>query len=305
MVLAITSAFVVLELGGAVLARSQVLLADGLHLLLDVFALGLSIAAMRLAVRPPTDRFTFGLRRVEPLAAVFNGFLVLAVAAAIVREAVGGLAEPGSPLPSIMLIVASAALGVHGVSAWLIHDALHAKLPGSHAHEHEHEHAHAHAHGHGRGHALNLRGVWLHLIGDMLGAVTALVAALTIRLGGPTLVDPLGSLVVALILFVGAIRLLRDAALVLLDATPAHLPIRAVRELIAAEPGVVAVADLRLWTVGAGHDAAAVRVQVAAPDEKLARRIRDRLHGQLGIELVTVEVSSLDGAARAAPPRAE
>jgi cation diffusion facilitator family transporter len=304
MVLVLTAAFVSLELTGAVLARSQVLLADGLHLLLDVFALGLSITAMRLAIRPPSDRFTFGLRRIEPLAAVGNGALVLLVACAIVRESLVDLAEPSSPRPTIMLIVATAALVVHGVSAWMIHDAMHAVGPALAAHDHAddhspddahdtgHDHEHGHAHPRGRGHALNLRGVWLHLVGDMLGALTALIAAVVIRAGGSARVDAVGSLLVALILFVGAVRLLRDAGLVLLDAAPSHLPTRAVRDLVLSERGVTEVEELRVWSVGAGHDAATVRVKVGRDAEpEVARRIRGRLRDQLGIELVTVEVT--------------
>jgi len=281
-VLGLTAAFVSLELGGAVFARSEVLLADGIHLLLDVCALALSIGAMRLAVRPPSDRFPFGLRRVEPLAAVFNGFLVVVVACAIVRESLLDLTQPSAPRPTVMLVVASIALGVHGLSAWLIHDAMHA---GGDDHAHGHEHGHEHAHGH----ALNLRGVWLHLVGDMLGAVTALVAALAIRFGGPASVDAAGSLVVAVILFAGAGKLLRDAVLVLLDAAPRHLPTRVVRDAVTSEPGVAEVLELRVWTVGAGHDAAAVRLRAA--DDGVAGRVRARLHA-LGVELITVEVTT-------------
>ncbi len=297
-VLGLTAAFVSFELAGAVFARSQVLLADGLHLLLDVFALALSMGAMRLAVRAPSERFPFGLRRVEPLAAVFNGGLVVAVACGIVAESVADLREPGEPRPTVMLVVAAAALVVHGISAWLIHDAMHGVAPGLHDHEpHDHdehgEQPHApHTHAHGHGHALNLRGVWLHLVGDLLGSVTALVAATVIGLGGPARVDAIGSLVVAVILFGAAAKLLRDAVLVLLDAAPAHLPIQAVREAVLAEPGVVAVVELRVWTVGAGHDAATVTVRSDGTDAGLAGRVRSRLHDQLGVELVTVEVTT-------------
>jgi len=302
-VLAITAAFVTLELSGAVLARSDVLLADGAHLLLDVLALALSIAAMRLAVRAPSERFTFGLRRVEPMAALFNGFLVVVVACAIIAEAVDDFHSTSSPRPTIMLIVAAAAVVVHGISAWLIHDAIgHVGQPhghehgGAHVHEHEHEHGDAHEHGkerpHAHGHTLNLRAVWLHLMGDMLGAITALIAAIVIRFGGSPRVDAAGSVVVALILLAGAIRLVRDATLVLLDAAPIHLPAQAVQKVVLAEPGVVGVSQLRVWSLGAGHDAVMLRVRVgdAAGNVGLASRLRERLHHDLGVELCTVEV---------------
>lgn len=283
-VLGLTVVFVALELTGAIAARSQALLADAIHLLLDVFALALSIVAMRLAIRPPSERFTFGLRRVEPLAAVLNGVLVAAASCAITAEAVSSFASPTSPRPTLMLVVAAAALVVHGVSAWLIHDAIeHRPHPGGHDHDAAGHHAH--------GHTLNLRGVWLHLVGDVLGAVAALVAAIIIRLGGPRVADPVGSLLVAAMLMAGALKLLRDATLVLLDAAPSHLPTRAVRDAVRAEPGVLDIAHLRVWTLGAGHDAVALKVRAASADGGLAGRIRRRLHDDLGVEFVTVEVA--------------
>ena len=284
--LCITVVFASLELTGAVLAKSDVLIADGAHLLLDVVALALSLAAMRLAIRPPSDRFTFGLRRVEPMAALLNGVLVVIVAALILREAVVDLEGTSAPRPTIMLIVAGTALVVHGISAWLIHDAI------GHGHTAHDEHAgHAHGHeGHAHGHALNLRSVWLHLMGDLLGALTALVAALVIRYGGSPHFDAGGSIVVALLLLAGAGKLLKDATFVLLDAAPAHLPTQAVKDLLLTSPGVLEVRQLRVWSLGAGHDAvlAVVRADPAAP--ALAAAVRERLHHELGVELSVVEV---------------
>ena len=263
LVIAIVVVFFVLELAGALLAESVVLQADALHLLMDILALGVSLFAMRLAVRRPTPRFTFGLRRAEPVAAIFSATLVLATTVFIVIEAIDALHGRSAPRPGIMLAVATMALLVNGLSAWLLHDVIgqphaHAHDPDNpedaaapahehphehehehepeHEHEHEHEHPHAHEHDHahpgghghahsgGHGHALNLRGAWLHLLGDALGAVAALVAALVIRFGGAPAADPIASFVVAAILIVGAVKLLRDAGLVLLEAAPLTFP---------------------------------------------------------------------------------
>src|SRR5207244_1737377 len=115
------------------------------------------------------------------------------------------------------------------------------------------------------GHALNLRGAWLHLLGDVLGSVAALVAAIIIRFGGPASVDPIASFLVAAILVAGAYRLIRDASIVLLEAAPVHLPVGAVREVILAFPGVQDVHDLHVWTLGAGHDAITAHVHAKDP----------------------------------------
>jgi Co/Zn/Cd efflux system component len=96
--------------------------------------------------------------------------------------------------------------------------------------------------------------------------------------------------VVALLLLAGAAKLLRDATYVLLDATPAHLPADAVRNVVLAEPGVADVSQLRVWSLGAGHDAVLVRVRATGEARGLGARVRERIQHQLGVELCTVEV---------------
>ena len=139
-VLVIVGVFFVFELAGAIAARSVVLQADALHLFMDELALGMSLVAMRLAVRKPTQRFTFGLRRAEPVAALMNAGLVLVATAEIVNEGIAELRGHGEPRPLVMLVVAAGALVVNGISAWLLHGAIH-----DHGHDHAHGHAHDHA----------------------------------------------------------------------------------------------------------------------------------------------------------------
>jgi len=291
-VLGLIASFFVIELSGALVARSVVLQADAVHLLMDVLALAMSVLAMRLAVRRPTPRFTFGMRRAEPVAAIFNAVLVLAATAQIVHEAVVELESVAAPRVNIMVLVASGALIVNGLSAWLLHDALqHDHAHNVHEHGHTHEKKHRRKHG---GHALNLRAVWLHLLGDILGSLAALVAALVIRLGGPTSIDPLASFLVAVILVLGALRLLRDAILVLLEAAPRHVPVDAVREVIMAFPGVLEVHDMHVWTLGAGHDAITVHVRSRAADPSLAGKLSSKLRDAFAVEYVTVQVEVSD-----------
>jgi cation diffusion facilitator family transporter len=297
LVLALVGGFFVLELAGAVVAESVVLQADALHLLMDVFALGVSLLAMRLAVRRPTPRFTYGLRRAEPVAAIFSAVLVLATTVGIVVEAIGALHERIPPKAGVMLVVALAALVVNGLSAWLLHDV----LGHSHGHAADPDNPDDDPHdAHGEqpgGHALNLRGAWLHLLGDTLGALAALAAALVIRIGGGKLAwaDPIASFVVAAILLVGSLRLLRDATLVLLEAAPPHLSVAAIREVILAFPGVEAIHDLHVWTLGAGHDAVTAHVVTRSSDAALARRLSARIRAVLGVEYVTVQTEPAGG----------
>ncbi len=304
-VFVLIAVFFVVELVAAKIARSDVLEADAYHLLMDVLALAISLGALRLAIRRPSARFTFGLRRAEPMAAIANGALVLGVAVELVRDAIGHLEHPATPRSEVMLVVASAALMVNGFNAWLLHGVLgrHGHHHHHHGHAHHDDHEHAHdsdgAHGHdgegggGDGRpvgALNIRGAWLHLLGDALGSLAAFIAGLAIRLGAPSIVDPIASFVVVAILVVGALRLLRDAGLVLLEAAPVHLPVAKVEKVLLAVPGVSRVSAVHVWSLGTGHDAVTAHVRASTNDPTLAKRASEAVRDELNVEYVTIQV---------------
>lgn len=304
-VLVMIGLFFFVELIGARIARSDVLQADAFHLLMDVFALAISLAAMRVASRKPNARFTYGLRRAEPLAALTNGVLVLGVVVELTRDGIEHLRgnSEGLPETTLMLGLAIAALIVNGINAWLLHGAM---GHGHHGHGHGHGHHHGHSHGH-HGHAehdhdhdahgavthgntLNLRGAWLHLLGDALGSAAAFVAGLAIKLGAPPIVDPLASFVVVAILFVGAVRLLRDAGLVLLEASPAHLSVAKVEKALLGMDGVSKVHALHVWSLGTGHDAITAHVQSNSTDPRLGATLTSALRKKFTAEYVTIQV---------------
>lgn len=276
LVLAVIGAFFFVELFGAKAAKSDVLEADAYHLLMDVLALAVSLMAMRLASRRPSERFTYGLRRAEPLAALVNAVFVFGVVIEIIHDALEHLAAPQTPKTGIMLAVSSAALCVNGLSAWILHGAMH--------------HGHSHGHGHAHGHHLNMRGAWLHLLGDALGSVSAFAAGLAMRLGAPSIIDPLASLVIVVILVGGAVRLLRDASMVLLDAAPKRLDVSHVRKAILDAPGVGGVHALHVWSLGTGHDAITAHVRAKAPSADLGRNVAEDLRKRFAVEYVTVQV---------------
>lgn len=294
MVLVLVTLFFGAEMVGAVLARSAVLRADALHLLMDVFALGLSLGAMRLAGRPATSQYTFGFRRFEALAAVLNGFLVLGVAAEIIRDGIEAASGTEKPNENLMLIVALVALVVNGISAWLLHGAIghphHDHDHDHHDHHHDHEHAHEES-----GHELNLRGALLHLVGDALGAIAAVVAAVVIRYDGPALIDPIASVFVAVILLIGAVRLLRDAARILLEGAPRSIETEKVRALLAKLPGVTDVRDVRVWTLGGGHDAIAARLIPETAQPALAETANRELRRAFSVKYAVVQVDAPSG----------
>jgi cobalt-zinc-cadmium efflux system protein len=298
-VLLLLAAFCAAQAVGAMWADSDVLRAEALHLLADVGVLALAWVGMRLAVRRPTGRFTFGLRRAEPVLALFNAMIVLGATMAIVRQAIIDWASDAGPRADRMLYVAAAGVVVNGIAAWLIHGAVgvtHAvrlpeplPAPSEECGDHSHLHlAHA-AHHHPHGHSLNLRGAWLHLLGDALGSLSALIAAVAIGLGAPSKVDAAATFVVAAILTSSAARLARDSLLVLLESSP--LAVDKVREAILQTPGVAEVRELHAWTLGAGHEAVMAHVAPTAnADAALASRVEQSLRQRFAIEYVTIQV---------------
>jgi cobalt-zinc-cadmium efflux system protein len=277
-VLAVVGVFFFAEFAGGVLAGSHVLRMDALHLLMDCVALAASLIAMRLASRKPTARFTFGLRRAEPVAALLNAVLVLMATIEIVHNAFESLATDAVPNARIMLPVSTVALFVNGFCAWLLHGAM------GHGHE---------GHGHeGHGHDLNLRGVWLHLMGDALGSLMALAAAIVIWFKGPRQADLVASLVVATIIAIGALRLIRDALIVLLEAAPRHLPVDKVRAMLAAHPGVASVVSLHVWTLGSGHDVVMGHVLATDGNAAAGALAAATIKGAFGVEYVTIQVDN-------------
>lgn len=277
MVFGLTMGFFVAEYTGAVWARSSVLKLDAVHLLMDVLALGASLFAMALTRRPATPRFSFGFGRAESLVALFNAGLVLIAVVEIVREGIEKWSTREPPLAGPMLLVSIGALLVNGLSAYLLHGAIH------HGHDHDHaghdhrtpEHA-GHQHSH-EGHALNLRSARLHLLGDTLGSLAALVAALVIYFGGPAFIDPVASWLVGAILLFGAVRLVREASWILLEAAP-----RAIRmdKLTAdLEATGLHIETIHVWAIGAGKNSAACIVKspvTADVREKAGELMRTR-----------------------------
>lgn len=230
-VLGITAAFMVAEVVGGLVAGSLALLADAGHMLTDAGSLALSLLAMRWAQRPPSPEKTFGWVRMEILAALVNGAALLVIAGLIVVEAWDRVRAPVAVDAPVMLAVATLGLGVNVAGALLLR---------AHAHEN-----------------LNVRGAYLHVLGDLLGSVGAIGAGLVILTTGFAPADPIVSIVIALLILRGAWRLVREAADVLLEAAPAHLDVAQVLTELQAIDGLDDVHDVHVWTLTSGFVALA------------------------------------------------
>ena len=240
-VFGLTLSIFAFELVGGLLSNSLALLADAGHVFTDVFGIGFALTAIWLAGRPATSERTFGYLRLEILAAVGNALLLFGVSAFVLYEAWRRLAEPPEVASGLMLAVAVLGLAANGVSLYLLRDA--------------------------QGHSLNMRGAYLEVMGDLLGSVAVIVAAIVIAVTGWTQADALASVAIGLLIIPRTWALLREALDVLLEATPKGIDLDVVREHILEAPGVVGVHDLHAWTITSGMNVVSAHV-VLAEDAK-------------------------------------
>lgn len=263
--LAVTSVTLVAEAVGGWWSGSLALLSDAGHMLGDVLALSVSLVAMRLAARPASKDFPFGLQRVEVLAAAFNALLSVVLAVVLAVEARERWLEPSPIALGPMAVIAAIGLASNAISVRLLHGS----------------------------HDLNVRSAWLHVMGDLLSSVAVLVGAAGMALTGEWRLDPLLSAGVGLLIGAGGLRLLKDAVWVLLEAAPASPTIEEVQASIHAVPGVTGSRNVRLWTLSGSQIALEADVATASRDleafRQVAHAIRHRLEADFGIEEVTLE----------------
>jgi cation diffusion facilitator family transporter len=257
-VLGLTLAVLAAEVVGAVVSGSLALLADAGHMATDAAGTTLALAAVTLAQRPARGRRTFGWQRVEILAAVANGLLLLGVAGYVLVEAVRRIGHPPEIGSGLMLGVAAVGLAVNLVSLGVLHR--------------------------GREESLNVRGAYLEVLADALGSVAVIVAAVVIMITGWTPADIVASAVIGVLVLPRAWHLLRDALDVLLEAAPRGVDLDDVRSHILEVEGVIGVHDLHAWTITSGLPVLSAHVVVT--EEALAAghggRVLDSLCECLG-----------------------
>jgi cobalt-zinc-cadmium efflux system protein len=225
------------ELVGGLAAGSLALIADAGHLLSDAAGVGLALLAASFATRPATTARTFGFARAEILAAVVNGVLLLSVGLGVIGFSVWRLTEPRTSEPGLMAVLGCLALLANGIALLLLRG--------------------------GAEHSLNLRGAYLEVLSDALGAVGVLIAAAAIALTGTRYADPVASLLVGLLIVPRTVHLLREAVDVLLEATPRGMDLEEVRRHLEAVDGVIACHDLHAWTITSGTPVLSAHVVLA------------------------------------------
>ena len=276
-VFALTAGFMVVEIVGGLLTGSLALLADAGHMLSDAVSLGVALFAVWLAARPATPQRSFGYKRAEILAALFNGVTLVAISVWIFYEAFRRLSEPPEILGGPMLAVAFVGLLVNVAGAAIL--------------------------ARSGGESLNVQGALRHVLADVAGSVGAIAASVVIITTGWVYADPLISVLIGLLVLGSSWRLLRDSVNVLLEQAPRGLDAEEVGTSMVGVPGVEEVHDLHVWTITSGFPALAAHVLVGRNQDCHARRrdLEKLLANDFGIEHTTLQVDHVGDHAAEGP----
>ena len=268
-VLAITAAYAVAEVAGGLLANSLALLADAGHMLADISSLALALLAAWTARRPADPARTYGYRRVEILAALFNGLTLALIAVFIFVEAVTRLAHPPEVAHGLMGGVAAGGLAVNVVGALVLR---------------------RHAHG------INVRAAYLHVLGDLLGSIGTLAAAGAIGIFGWRWADPVASVLIGVIIVYGAVRIVLDTVHVLLEGAPGHLRSEEVGACLRELEGVCEVHDLHLWSLGGDAPLLSAHLVLdgSLSSARVLRRATAMLRERFAIDHATLQLEPPD-----------
>jgi cobalt-zinc-cadmium efflux system protein len=275
---ALNLGLVAIQVFYGVIAHSVALLADAGHNFGDALGLVIAWGAHVLSRLNPTARFTYGFRSVSILAALLNSVVLLVVTGAIAWEAVGRFFAPGEVAGLTVMIVATVGIAINGLSAWLLMSS--------------------------QGDDLNIRGAFLHLVGDAAVSAGVVIAGGAILLTGWNWLDPAVSIVISALIVWGTWGLLREAINRCLDAVPSDIEPEAVAEYLRNFPGVEAVHDLHIWAMSTTETALTCHLVMPKghPGDEFLRQLDHQLHHKFRIAHPTIQIELGDaGACRLAP----
>lgn len=266
--LVLTLGFAVVEALAGWFAGSLALLSDAGHMVTDALSLGVALLAATIALRPPSERMSYGYARVEVLAALFNAGFMFAVILSIVWHAIERLRAPQAVDGGIVIWIGALGLGINLLVAWIL------ARSGDHAHN------------------LNTRGALLHVLGDALGSVAALAAGVVIRYTGWTPIDPLLSMGICALILGSTWRLASEAVHTLMEGVPHNLSVPDIGRRMAGVAGVIEVHDLHIWSMDARRAALSAHVTVAEMSEwpRQLIELRRMLEHDFSIRHVTLQV---------------
>lgn len=265
------ASFMVIEVIGGLVTNSLALLSDAGHMLSDAVALGLSYFAIKLGERKATLSKTFGYRRFEIIAASVNGITLILISLYIFYEAYQRFSNPPEVQSTGMLIISVIGLLVNMIAAWIL-------MKGD------------------KDENLNVRSAFLHVIGDMLGSVGAIVAALLMMFFGWGIADPIASVIVAILIIISGWRVTRDSFNVLMEGTPSHIDVEKVKASLQKIPLVKEVHDLHIWSITSELPMLSCHMEIAGEGkhDEVLQHAQSVLHDDFGIEHSTIQVEHED-----------
>lgn len=266
----LTAVFMVVELAAGIWTGSLALISDAAHMGTDVLGLGMALAAITLASRATSSQRTFGLYRLEVLAALANGVLLFAVAGYVLYEAFRRFQDPPAVAGLPLFVVAVLGLAVNLISFRLLSA--------------------------GAQESLNLKGASLEVLGDLLGSVGVILAAVILWTTGWRYADPIIGAAIGLFILPRTYVLMRQALRILMEVAPPGVDVALVRDEILALPGVVDVHDLHVWTVTSGMETASGHVVIADPRElhPVLDRVQELLASKYNVRHATIQCEPLD-----------
>ena len=277
--------FMLVEAIGGVLTNSLALLSDAGHMLSDAAALGATLLAFKIGEKEANKQKTYGYKRFEILVAGANGATLIIISLMIVWEAIGRFASPPDIASKGMLIIATIGLTVNLIVAYMLH-----RSGASHSHDPEDSES--------EGQNLNMHSAYLHVLGDLLGSVAAIVAALAMMWMGWWWADPVASVVVAILILISGFRVVKASTHILMEGTPEEISLDEVKETIESHEHIITVHDLHVWSITSGLHALSCHVVVDGDMRILeaSELIHDIEHSleQLGISHTTIQVESVE-----------
>ena len=265
-VLAITLAFTVVEVIGGILSNSLALLSDAGHMIMDSAAISLSLFAVHLSMKPPTEKNSYSFVRIEIIAAFLNGITLVGLALYIFYEAIQRIEEPPEIKAGMMLTVAIAGMLANIAGAYILWGASHDNM--------------------------NVKGAYLHILGDLAGSFGAVIGGAAILLTGWTMVDPIISILIALLIIRSSVSLLKESLHVLMEGAPSHIDSAEIVDKINSMDGVQAVHDFHIWSLTTG--VILLTAHVGANDRENAIPILENITRMLakdyGLHHVTIQV---------------
>jgi cobalt-zinc-cadmium efflux system protein len=266
--LVIVLVIMVAEIIGGLVSNSLALIGDAGHMLVDALALTISFVAIKIARRPATTSRTFGYHRVEVMAALTNGVILLLIAAYILFEAFQRFGDPPDVETTLMLVVAGVGLAANIAGMLLLRKARHSSI--------------------------NVRAAFWHILGDTVASAGVIVGGIIIAATGWGIVDPIIAVVISCIILWGAFRLVKESTDILLEGAPGHLDVADVSRAILEVAGVRDVHDMHVWTITSGIHALSAHLliedQTVARSAEIARAVEHSLAERFAISHTTLQL---------------